>query len=744
MTGSRRCAGVVAALGLISACLALGLHPGGVVQAQQDPASRAIAYLEAQQQGDGSIPESGGGYADSELYAISAAADGYDPGALTASSGVSVMSYLASSAASACTAADPGGCGELIQAVVAAGDDPASFGGEDLLTTLGSAYDAATGEYGKGEAFTEALAIQGLVAAGQPVPAAAVAFLVNAQDSDGGWDYQDHADDPDAAADYDLSDTNSTAMVLMALDAAGDHALDAGGLAWLATQQDGDGGFPYQAGAGSDPDSTGLVVQAIVATGDDPYAAAWTVGGGTPLGFLEATQDADGGWTFPGGAGPDPFTTSEVPLALLLQPYPVRATFTAGHTPGREDRSILNSLLYLEAQQQGDGSIPESGGGYADSELYAISAAADGYDPGALTASSGVSVMSYLASSAASACTAADPGGCGELIQAVVAAGDDPASFGGEDLLTTLGSAYDAATGEYGKGEAFTEALAIQGLVAAGQPVPAAAVAFLVNAQDSDGGWDYQDHADDPDAAADYDLSDTNSTAMVLMALDAAGDHALDAGGLAWLATQQDGDGGFPYQAGAGSDPDSTGLVVQAIVATGDDPYAAAWTVGGGTPLGFLEATQDADGGWTFPGGAGPDPFTTSEVPLALERLAFPVAFASREWYTPGAALGSSPAASPSPTAMPSSGPPAGVITASPPSSATATPSPSSQVQAVATTPAPVAAASPSPDATSIRPIAATPAPHPGGLPAALVYALVALAVAAAVGGGGMVMAARR
>ena len=760
MNGSRRCTAVVTALGLIGACALFGVQSGRVVQAQEDPASRALAYLQAQQAANGSIAGPTGSYADSELFAIAAAAAGYDPNALSAPSGASVMSYLAANAAAACTASDPGACGELIQAVVAARGDPTSFGGQDLLTTLEGAgsYDGTTGEYGDGEAFTQALAIQGLVAAGQPVPPAAVTFLVNAQDSDGGWDYEDVKDDTTNL--YDTSDTNSTAMVLMALDATGDHSCDTGALTWLAGQQDSDGGFPYQPGAGSDSDSTALVVQAVIATGGDPFAAPWTVDGVTPLAYLEDTQDTDGGFPYQAGDGSDPFTTSEVPPALLLQTYPIHATFTSGFTPAGEDRSILDSLLYLQAQQAANGSIAGPTGSYADSELFAIAAAAAGYDPNALSAPSGASVMSYLAANAAAACTASDPGACGELIQAVVAARGDPTSFGGQDLLTTLEGAgsYDGTTGEYGDGEAFTQALAIQGLVAAGQPVPPAAVTFLVNAQDSDGGWDYEDVKDDTTNL--YDTSDTNSTAMVLMALDATGDHSCDTGALTWLAGQQDSDGGFPYQPGAGSDSDSTALVVQAVIATGGDPFAAPWTVDGVTPLAYLEDTQDTDGGFPYQAGDGSDPFTTSEVPLALERLALPVPFGSRQWYTPGATLGTPPTASasptPTPSTSPSSSPPAGVITAAPMPLPTASPSAASRVQPASLVATPVAA-TPAP-----TPVTATTVPSPaaqasvgssgpsganpsgGSPPALLLYGLVALAVALVVGGGRLALVARR
>jgi hypothetical protein len=288
--------------------------------AQVDPASHAIEYLQTQQSAsNGSIPLGASTDSVSEEYAIGAAAAGYDPKALRHGSGPSVMTYLSPQAGSACASA--GACGLLIQAVVAAHLNPSSFGGVNLITTLNAMYKA--GVYGDGEAFTESLAIQGLVAAGQTVPTAAVHHLVAAQDSDGGWDYLLIKDDPNGSTNYDTSDTNSTSMVLMALNAAGTRSRNASALAWLHTQQDGDGGFPYQAGAGTDPDSTALVLQALAATGQNPEASAWAPGGTTPLAELIATQDAGGGYTFPGNSGPDAFTTAQVPPALARAPYPL-------------------------------------------------------------------------------------------------------------------------------------------------------------------------------------------------------------------------------------------------------------------------------------------------------------------------------------------------------------------------------------------------------------------------------------
>lgn len=433
--------------------------------------------------------------------------------------------------------------------------------------------------------------------------------------------------------------------------------------------------------------------------------------------------------------------------------------------------AATRALEYLQGQQSpADGSLP---GGFSVDDLYAIGAAAAGYDPNTLR-HGGPSVVEYLTAEAAGACplpaaTSPSAGGCGELIQAALAAGKDPHAFGGIDLVARLVTYYDATTGAYGDGEAFTQALAIQGLVAAAQPVPAAAVTFLHAAQDSDGGWDFMDVHDDPNAATNFDTSDSNSTAMVLMALDATGDHSRDVTALTWLHTLQNSDGGFSFQ-GGGSDPDSTALVLQAIVGSGGNPASAAWTVDGNTPAAELIATQDASGGYTFPGNAGPDAFTTSQVPPALDGVAFPVSDPAAR-YTPGTALGGQPPApSPSPTPEPTAN--AGPVTpvpATPAPTAAAAPATQAAAATAARQPAvagggdtgvvaapstpppatPVATASPSPvsapppaAAPSPRVLAASP-PAPGGPPSALIYVMAAVAAAALVAGSGYLISRR-
>jgi hypothetical protein len=330
------------------------------------------------------------------------------------------------------------------------------------------------------------------------------------------------------------------------------------------------------------------------------------------------------------------------------------------------------ALLYLQTQQSNaDGSLNK--GDFFSSELYAIGAAAAGYDPNVVRNGAGPSVIDFLNSHAASACpAAADPqpsaGRCGALIQAVVAAGKSPHAFATLDLVSRLNAYFNSANGGYGDHQAFTQALALQGLVAAGASVSPVAVTFVENAQDTDGGWNFTAVKNDPNNG-----SDTNSTAMLLMALDAAGDHTRDAPALQWLHAQQNADGGFSFQAttpASPSDPDSTALVVQAIIGAGQDPAGCAWSKSGHTPYSELIATQDASGGYAFPGNPSPDAFTTAQVPPALDGVPLPVPFDDRVFYQPGTLLpaaATTPTPAPSPTATPCPSPTAGVESQSTP-----------------------------------------------------------------------------
>ncbi|MGH3095648.1 MAG: prenyltransferase/squalene oxidase repeat-containing protein [Streptosporangiales bacterium] len=121
-------------------------------------------------------------------------------------------------------------------------------------------------------AFRQSLAILALNAAGEPVPAAAITWLVRQQCGDGGWTaFRKNLDQPCQAKS---EDSNSTAMAVQALARVGGQTDAANeGVSWLRSHQNADGGIGYNSGQPSDANSTALFAQALVATSNDPTAA---------------------------------------------------------------------------------------------------------------------------------------------------------------------------------------------------------------------------------------------------------------------------------------------------------------------------------------------------------------------------------------------------------------------------------------------------------------------------------------
>jgi hypothetical protein len=463
-------------------------------------------------------------------------------------------------------------------------------------------------------------------------------------------------------------------------------------------------------------------------------------------------------------------------LATLLSLPLVLAAAPASAAPLTDSQRATAALEYLLAAQRADGSIDGSLGETAD---FVIGTAAAGYDPATLHGcAGGAGAIGFLATASDGA--AADAAKTGKAILAVVAAGGDPSGFAGRNLLARLTALYHASSGAYGDGSTFSQAFAILALEASGQTVPAAALAELLAIQDSDGSWSY---GTAPVAAGD---GDTNSTAIALMALDAAGDHAADSTGLAYLHSQQLGDGGFPYQNASAwgppvSDPDSDSIVLQALIAAGQDPEAVSWSQGSSTVLTHLRAGQETDGGYAYPGMA-ENAFTTSQVPAALVRAPY----AAPVHWTAGQSLPTDVCPSPSPTAGADSSPsptaaPAASPTAAPTARPTARPTlkrtarPTARPTAIPTD-EPVASPTSGPETLNLTvtatPVAtdvaaaaaATEVPtvdvagatshgdaltpsadggSSGGLPTPLLYGMAALVALLTVAGGGWVLMAR-
>jgi hypothetical protein len=239
-------------------------------QVPADPLQAAIAWLQAQQQADGGfsngyVPGSDPATTADAVLAIVAA--GEDPLGWTGG-GSSPMDFLRSAVLSGAVEG-PGAFAKVSLAAVAAGEDPRDFGGVDLIARILGGFSSETGLFGSGP-YDSALAIQALAAAGEPVPERAIAGLLSTRLADGTYSF--NGDQTPGAGD-----SNTTAMVALALVAGDAREEIAPSLAYFRSVQNEDGGWTYQKpsafGEQTDANSTALVLQALVAAGED--LAGW-------------------------------------------------------------------------------------------------------------------------------------------------------------------------------------------------------------------------------------------------------------------------------------------------------------------------------------------------------------------------------------------------------------------------------------------------------------------------------------
>ncbi len=193
-------------------------------------------------------------------------------------------------------------------------------------------YSMTTGAFDTGAA-PHALAMLGMAALSETVPAAATEYLLNLQLPSGGWEW---------GMDWG-ADTNSTAFALQALIAGGISPTSTSvisGLDYLKQAQNPDGGFPYDPdssyGTDSDTNSTAYVLQSLLAVGEDPLSTKWSVGedsetmtwvisGINPVAFLLRMQLPDGSFEWQRDGGANQMATQQATIALLYQPFPIRS-----------------------------------------------------------------------------------------------------------------------------------------------------------------------------------------------------------------------------------------------------------------------------------------------------------------------------------------------------------------------------------------------------------------------------------
>ena len=316
-----------------------------------------------------------------------------------------------------------------------------------------------------------------------------------------------------------------------------------------------------------------------------PAMAAALIAASGPAALLAAPPaSASGPAATAGAAGPDLARGS----AYLVRPASLIDGHYAESFPGFADYGLtLDTAFALAAT------------GDQDPALKGIVTFLDrdGKDPSGSTVSDWTGVGTKFASG----------GSIGKEALLAEIVGDNPRQFSGHNLITALNAsvctrhsagsgARCAAPGGYAYASSvFDQALGIIAQLRAGQAGQAAApVSYLESLQNPDGSF--------PSLIPSSGDQDVDSTAMAAMALALAPGAAAAAdvsSGVAWIASRQEKAGGFP---GAGGDSvNSAGLAIQAM-----SLQAARYRAQIGAAEAFLAGQQNADGGFNADAGGRP------------------------------------------------------------------------------------------------------------------------------------------
>jgi hypothetical protein len=276
---------------------------------------------------------------------------------------------------------------------------------------------------------------------------------------------------------------------------------------------------------------------------------------------------------------------------------------------------------YLLGAQNADGGIGATPGS-ASSALYsgwaALGLAAAGENPQDIVRD-GHSLITYIERGVASA---SDPGDVERNILAAGAAGLPATSFGGRNLVAELGA--DIGRNGSVNNQTNWTSFAVLALRSAGVAPPAATLGWLVRQQDADGGFNFATRG------GQSDVDDTGSALEALAGVPGGAAAHARARAIQYIRRQQDRDGGFPGEPGAGSNAQSTAFAVQGMLAVGANPNAMH-RGGGPSPLDYLRSLIAADGHVRYSRGSDETPtWVTGEALMALEGKALPVAAPAR------------------------------------------------------------------------------------------------------------------
>ncbi|MEU6065863.1 prenyltransferase/squalene oxidase repeat-containing protein [Streptomyces sp. NPDC047082] len=249
-------------------------------------------------------------------------------------------------------------------------------------------------------------------------------------------------------------DTNATAAAAQALVAVGDHYGQArAAVEWLKGQQNEDGGWSYTSVGPSDTNSTGVVIGALAAVGDDP--AVLRSSGKTPYDLLTKWSipcDEDGGGAL--AYQPDKkgklVANADATAAGVLGALGKGFVTNAGKAPEEgyvcansakkptPKEVARNGAAYLSDATHDKGHLTSALPGAKDQPDYGntadavVALAAQGWTKQA------TKPYAWLEKNALPWAKQSGPAAYAELILAAHAMGENPHSFGGTDLVQAL------------------------------------------------------------------------------------------------------------------------------------------------------------------------------------------------------------------------------------------------------------------------------------------------------------------
>jgi hypothetical protein len=340
--------------------------------------------------------------------------------------------------------------------------------------------------------------------------------------------------------------------------------------------------------------------------------------------------------------------TTAASVLILSAGFMVGAQASASPSPQTPPGSAQVGAGWIGRQFTSKGDIAKDGAGSSTAQAVLALAAAG---VGGNKADAGIAWLEKHFQSYVSPGGVDDPGALSYVILAAQAMGVDPTTFGGtgtsNNLVVRLENTQQPS-GLFGTQPptydgAFRQGLALMALATQGISNPSG-ISWLQSQQCSDGGWEAYRTAPctTPDPAGGTG-PDTNSTSLAIEGLVAqsAVDRTENSDITAFLEAAQNSDGGFGYigidspSSVQPSDPDSTGEVIQALVALGQLSNPVFTKTGGSstvTPVTALagfqlgcSASKARRGAYVYPGVKGPNLVATLQAVPGAAEVAFPL-----------------------------------------------------------------------------------------------------------------------